>query len=63
MRYFLLALVVCSLVVLSAVAVGRAIDQEIQDRIVFVRDGVTLDCERLVRADGSVGYDGCITVP
>jgi hypothetical protein len=52
MRYLALALVVCTIVVVGAVAVGRAMDAAIQDRIVFTRGGVTFDCERRFFQEG-----------
>jgi len=47
------------------VALGHAIDQQIrmQDRIVFTRDGQTLDCNRTVGAGGRVFYTHCNIVP
>jgi hypothetical protein len=46
MRYLAWALVVCTIVVLGATALGKAVDAEIRDRVVFTRGGVTFDCER-----------------
>ena len=63
MRLLILALVASLAVLVSATAIGRAIDTEAPDRIYLERDGVSLDCERIVGTDGQVGYDGCITVP
>jgi hypothetical protein len=61
-RFFLIGAVVCSVLFFGAALVGRAIDTEIQDRVIFTRNGVTLDCERLVRG-GEVEYDNCHNVP
>jgi len=61
----LLGLVLCaSLIILIGVTlVGRAIDTEVQDHIVFTRNGVTLDCERITDVTGRVFYDSCVRVP
>lgn len=64
MRYLIVALVVCSLVWLGATAVGRAIDHEIQDRILIPGpNGQTLDCERITDVAGNTFYDSCQVVP
>lgn len=52
MRYFVLALVVCAIVTVGSVAVGRAMDAAVQDRVIFTRGGITLDCERRVYSAG-----------
>lgn len=39
-------------VAFGAFAFGRAIDVEVQDRVLFTRDGVTFDCERRFLARG-----------
>lgn len=52
---------------LAAIAValiGRAIDHEVSERVLFTRsDGVTLDCKRVVKGHGNVYYTGCVRVP
>jgi hypothetical protein len=63
MRYLLIAILVCGVVVLGATALGRAIDQELQQRILFTQNGATLDCRRDFSAHGSVSYSDCHVVP
>lgn len=78
MRYLMLALVVCIAVVVAATAFGRAIDNQVQDRVMFTRDSVTFDCERrfveagepIIYEDGSsrlsrgeIHYMNCHTAP
>ena len=58
-----LALCVCLAVLVLVTALGRAIDTEIQDRVIFTRDGVTLDCERITDVAGRTFYDSCVRVP
>lgn len=53
--YVLLAALVC-LILVSLIA--RAIDAEAQDRVIFTRSGVTLDCERrYVQAGKVIRYE------
>lgn len=77
----LLGIALClSLVVLiGATLIGRAIDTEVQDRVLITRGGVTLDCERsvakpneivryedgssFVAKGGEVSYGDCHIVP
>ncbi len=55
MRLLMLALVLSAAVVLGATAIGRAIDTEVQDRVIITRPGgLTLDCERQVKHAGEV---------
>lgn len=58
-----LALCVSLLVLIAFTLVGRAIDTEVQDHIVFTRDGVTLDCVRHYGGHGQVSYGDCSRVP
>ncbi len=53
-----LALCVSLLVLVGATAIGRALDNEAQDRVIFTRNGVTLDCVRHVRSDRVTYEDG-----
>ena len=46
LRFFILGAVVCSVLFFGTALVGRAIDNEARDRVIFTRDGVTFDCER-----------------
>lgn len=62
MRFLLMALAVSVLVLVSATLVGRAMDTEMQDRVILTRDGVTLDCVRHIE-HGEVSYGYCVTVP
>lgn len=39
-------LLVVAAIVSGAFALGRAMDVEASDRVIFTRDGVTFDCER-----------------
>ena len=52
----LLGIALClSLVILvGATLMGRAIDTEIQDRVLITRAGVTLDCQRSVAEPGEI---------
>lgn len=49
-------LIVAALVLLIGVGlIGRALDHEIQQRVIFTRpDGVTFDCERTFVQEGEV---------
>lgn len=47
----------------GVVFVGRAYDHEAQQRVIFTKQGKTLDCNRAEGADGRVFYDHCVTVP
>ena len=62
MRLLMLALVASALIVFSATFVSRAVDAEVQDRIMFTRNGQTLDCARLI-VSGEVSYGDCNRVP
>jgi hypothetical protein len=68
-RLFGLVLLACLVVLIGAALVGRAIDVESQERVIFTRAGITFDCgrrayakgERIVFEDGSsvvASYDG-----
>ncbi len=52
----LLGIALClSLVVLiGASLIGRAMDTEVQDRVLITRGGVTLDCQRSVAKPGEI---------
>ena len=43
--------------------VGAAIDQDAQQRVIFTKNGVTLDCARHYGGHGSVSYGDCHQVP
>lgn len=58
-----LALCVSLLFVVGATLIGRAIDAQTQDRVIFTRAGVTLDCVRQVGDRGQVSYNDCSRVP
>jgi hypothetical protein len=60
--YLGIALCIATFVLAAVTVLGRAVDTEAQQRVVFTRNGVTLDCERIVTGI-RVSYDGCITVP
>lgn len=62
-RYFGVVLCVLLVGVIAIVLMGRAIDEETQDRVIFTRDGVTLDCERITDISGRTFYDSCVRVP
>lgn len=62
LRVMLTAVLVCALVVLAAELVGRAAGYAVQDRVLIVRDGISLDCQRVVR-DGNTYYENCSQVP
>ena len=53
-RVLLTAAVLCLLIALAVSGIGRAIDQQVQDRVIFTRDGVTFDCERRFVEQGEV---------
>lgn len=57
-RFFLIGAIVSALLFFGSVLVGRAIDTEVQDRVIFTRNGVTLDCER-VFVGGEMNYNDC----
>lgn len=61
----LLGIVLClSLVILiGATLIGRAIDTEVQQRVIFTKNGQTLDCNRTEGVDGRVFYTHCVSVP
>jgi hypothetical protein len=63
MRYLLIAVLVCSLVVIGATLVGHAIDAQVQDHVLITRNGVTIDCERITDVAGRAFYDSCTRVP
>lgn len=53
-----------ALVCFVAIALfGRAFDVETQDRVIFTKDGVTLDCARHYGGHGNVSYGDCNRVP
>ena len=55
MRLLMLTLVLSVSVLVGATLVGRAIDTEVQDRVIITRPGgLTLDCERQVKHAGDV---------
>lgn len=64
-RTLIVAIVVCLIVVVGATAVGRAIDSEVQDRVIITRNGQTADCRHEVYEDGSVYWIDChpVTIP
>lgn len=62
-RLLLSAAVFCLLIALAVSGIGRAIDQEIEDRVIFTRAGVTLDCARELGPYGSISYTECHQVP
>lgn len=62
-RLLLAAVVLCILIAVAVSGIGRALDVEVQDRVIFTRDGVTMDCARTVGPYGSVSYTECHLVP
>jgi len=62
-RLFGYALLACLVCLIFVSLVARAVDQEVQQRVILTRDGVTLDCERRLGPHGSVSYIGCARVP
>ena len=61
--YLGIALCIATFVFVSVTLLGRAIDTEVQDRVTFTRDGVTLDCARHLGGHGQVSYGDCSRVP
>ena len=61
--YLGIALCIAAFVLASATVIGRAIDVEVQDRVLFTRSGVTLDCARHLGGHGQVSYIDCVRVP
>lgn len=63
-RFFLIGALVGTVLFFGAHALGRAMDHEAQQRVIFTnKDGVTLDCARHYGGHGSVSYDDCHQVP
>lgn len=62
-RVCLTAAAVCIFVLAVTAVIGRAIDYETAEHVIFTRDGVTLDCVRVVGAHGNVFYNDCSQVP
>jgi hypothetical protein len=57
------AILVLCLGIAGTLLVGRAIDHELEDRVIITRhDGRTIDCARIVYEDDSVFYDDCHTI-
>lgn len=63
MRYLLIAILVTGVVCLGATALGRAIDHELEQRILITQNGATVDCRRDVSGHGNVSYNDCHVVP
>lgn len=65
MRLLIYTLALLVLFVPLYVGLGIAIDAETrtQERVLFTRDGVTLDCNRTVGVGGRVFYTHCVQVP
>lgn len=63
LRLLMAGAVFCLLVLFAVSGIGRALDHEAQDRVIFTRAGVTLDCARTVGPYGSVAYTECHQVP
>lgn len=53
-RLLLAGAVFCLLIAVAASGIGRAMDHEIEQRVIFTRDGVTFDCERRFVEPGEV---------
>lgn len=64
-RALAVIIAVCILMWLGATAVGYAIGQEYQDRVIFTQNGQTSDCRREVHEDGAVYWIDChpVTYP
>lgn len=54
MRITGIALCVSLVVLIGVSLVGRAVDAEVQQRVLITRGGWTLDCERHVAREGEV---------
>lgn len=54
MRLLILAIAVTTALCLTTFALGRAMDVEAENRVIFTRDGVTFDCERRAYERGDV---------
>ena len=62
-RLLLTGVVFCILVLIAVSGIGQAVDHEVQNRVIFTRAGVTLDCVREVGPYGSISYTECHQVP
>lgn len=56
LAWALAAFLACTLIV-------RAYAYEVVEHTFITRDGVTLDCERVVGSTGQVSYENCSRVP
>jgi hypothetical protein len=63
MRLLLTGVIVALALFFGSVLVGRALDHEAQQRVIFTKHGETLDCNRTEGAGGEVFYDHCVSVP
>jgi hypothetical protein len=62
-RWFGYALLLSLVILIGATLVSRAIGQEVQQHVIFTRNGVTIDCERITDVAGRTFYDSCVRVP
>ena len=63
LRFFLWGALVGTILFVGTGQVGRAMDHEAEQRVIFTKDGVTLDCARRFGGHGSVSYNDCVQVP
>jgi hypothetical protein len=59
-KFMGIALCICLVVAIGASVVGRAIDQQVQQRVLIVQNGATWDCERIVYPDGRIAHTNCV---
>jgi hypothetical protein len=63
LRWLMAAAVFCLLVLFAVSGLGRAIDHEVQNRVLIVQNGQTWDCERIAYPDGRTAHTNCHVVP
>lgn len=63
MRIIGIALLVSLVVVIGATLVGRAVDAQVQQRVLIFQNGAAWDCERIVYPDGRTAHTNCVIVP
>lgn len=63
MRLALSLILSACLLMVGAVAIGRAIDHAERQYVIFTRNGVTLECERITDITGRTFYDSCTRIP
>jgi len=58
-----IALCLSLVMLIGSTLIARAFDNEVQQRVIFTKNGQTLDCNRSVGVGGKVFYDHCNYVP